>query len=128
MEEGTALGKAFENMEPDPPRTQAAEKPVAPVPAANPDAASTTPPPDEKKEDATGATGADAQGVTPPSGAAVTGSPAAAEQPAQQPSASEIAAPPAVGAAPHQGVESQVAGPEPAGIDPRRPDSEYRAD
>ena len=128
MEEGTALGKAFENMEPDPPRTQAAEKPAAPVPAANPDAASTTRPPDEKKEDATGATGADAQSVTSPPSAAVTGAPAAAERPAQQPSGSEIAAPPAVGAAAHQGAAAQIAGPEPAGIDPPRPDSEYRAD
>jgi len=70
MEEGTALGKAFVNMEPDPPPAppaQAAEKP-APAPAANPDAASKTPPPEEKSEGATGATGADARGATPAPG------------------------------------------------------------
>jgi hypothetical protein len=137
MEEGTPLGQAFVNMEPDPPPAQTSEKPGPPAPAGSPDAASTTRPPDEKSEGATGATGADAQGLTPPAGGTrdtdQKASPTAIETPvgaaesAQLSNAPDIAVP-AVGATPHQGAESQAAATEPAGIDSRRPDSEYRAD
>ena len=131
MEEGTALGKAFVNMEPDPPPAKATETPAS-APAANPDAASTTRPPDEKSEGATGATGADARGVTSP--AAGTGTDQKASPPAvasagepAQPS-KEPEADAAVGGTAHPPAESQISATEPAAVDSTRPDSEYRAD
>ena len=126
MEEGTALGKAFVNMEPDPPPAQA--KPD-PAPAVNPDAATTTRPPDEKSEGPTGATGADATGVTPPAGGPRdTDQKADAGEPAQQQSKAPEAATAAVGGTAHAGAESQISATEPAAVDPSRPESEYRAD